>query len=188
MKIRISFNCIMISFFLLSWLYNLINFVFIDRFLFIDRFNQLSWRSRYSRNLRIKLFSNRERFAKPYSTYSISNALTNFANDNEKLTSFSLWMIQLCKSLSSNQVYVLFVYNFFINVKLFKAFKIINIEACETTKIESEFFTQLVRLRAAITKKKHWEKMNLINVESNKKMNIEDENVLCMIWVNLNLV
>jgi hypothetical protein len=67
----------MISFLLSSWSYNLINLVFIDRFLFIDRFNQFSWESRYSRNSRIKLFSNRERFAKSYSTYSISSALTS---------------------------------------------------------------------------------------------------------------
>jgi hypothetical protein len=76
MKIRVSLSHIMISSLLSSWSYSLINFAFIDRFLFIDRFSQLSWKSRYSRNLRIKLFSNRERFAKPYSAYSISSALT----------------------------------------------------------------------------------------------------------------
>jgi hypothetical protein len=76
MKIRISSTHIMISFLLSSWSYNLFNLVFIDRFLFIDRLNQLSWKSRYSRNPRIKLFSDRERFAKSYSRYSISSALT----------------------------------------------------------------------------------------------------------------
>jgi hypothetical protein len=65
-----------VHFFLSSWSYNLINLVFIDRFLFIDRFNQFSWKSRYFRNSRIKLFSNRERFVKSYSTYSINNVLT----------------------------------------------------------------------------------------------------------------
>jgi hypothetical protein len=76
MKIRVSSSHIMISSLLSSWSYNLINLALIDRFFFIDRFSQFSWKSRYSRNLRIKLFSNRERFAKPYSTYSISSALT----------------------------------------------------------------------------------------------------------------
>ncbi len=76
MKIRVSSSHIMISFFLSSWSYNLINLVFINRFFFIDRFRQFSWKSRYSHNLRIKLFSNRERFAKSYSTYSINSALT----------------------------------------------------------------------------------------------------------------
>ncbi len=76
MKIRISSSHIMISFLLSSWSYNLINLAFIDRSLFIDRFNQFSWESRYLRNLRIKLFSNRERFVKSHSTYSISSALT----------------------------------------------------------------------------------------------------------------
>jgi hypothetical protein len=58
----------------ISW--HLINFVFIDRFLFINRFNQFSWKSRYFCNSRIKLFSNRERLAKSYSTYSTSSVLT----------------------------------------------------------------------------------------------------------------
>jgi hypothetical protein len=56
-----------------------------------------------------------------------------------------------------------------------------NIGTCETTKIESGFSTELIRLRAAVTKKKHWEKMSLMITSINKKMNIEDENVLCMI-------
>jgi hypothetical protein len=64
-------------------------------------------------------------------------------------------MIQLCKSLSANQSYALFVDNFFTSAKLFKALKTLNIEACETAKVESEFSKQLIRLRAAATKKKH---------------------------------
>jgi hypothetical protein len=55
-----------------------------------------------------------------------------------------------------------------------------NIETCETAKVESEFPTELIRLRAAATKKKHWGKMNLMITPINKKMNIEDEDVLCM--------
>ncbi len=71
------------------------------------------------------------------------------------MISTSLLMIQLCKNLFANQSHVLFVDNFFISTKLFKALKILNIEACETTKVESEFLKQLIRLRAAVTKKKH---------------------------------
>jgi hypothetical protein len=82
MKIRVSSSHIMISFLLSSWSYSLINFALIDRFLFIGRFSQLSWESRYSRNLRIKLFSDRERFVKPYSAYSVSSALTSFIFQN----------------------------------------------------------------------------------------------------------
>jgi hypothetical protein len=81
MKIRILSSHILISFLLSSWSNNLINFVFIDRFFFIDRFRQFSWKSRYFRNLRIKLFSNRRRFAKSYSTYSISSVLTTIISD-----------------------------------------------------------------------------------------------------------
>jgi hypothetical protein len=76
MKIRVSSSHIMISSLLSSWSYSLINLALIDRSLFIDRFSQLPWESRYSRYSRIKLFSDRGRFAKPYSAYSISSALT----------------------------------------------------------------------------------------------------------------
>ncbi len=71
------------------------------------------------------------------------------------MTSSSLLVIQLCKNLSADQSYALFVDNFFISANLFKALKIMNIETCETTKVESEFLIQLVKLRAAVTKKKH---------------------------------
>ncbi len=97
-------------------------------------------------------------------------------------------MIQLCKSLPSDQTFALFVDNFFTSVKLFKALKTIIIETCGTAKVGSGFPTQLVRLRASVTKEKHWGKMNLMTVESNKKMNIEDGDVLCMTWVDLNIV
>jgi hypothetical protein len=71
------------------------------------------------------------------------------------MTSTALLMIQLCKSLFADQSHALFVDNFFINAKLFKVLKTLNIEASETTKIESEFLKQLIELRAATTKKKH---------------------------------
>ncbi len=75
MKVRVSSSHIMISFLLSSWSYSLINLALIDRSLFIGRFSQLPWGSRYFRNLRIKLFSDRGRSAKPYSAYSVSSAL-----------------------------------------------------------------------------------------------------------------
>jgi hypothetical protein len=99
----------------------------------------------------------------------------NFSSRSWKLTSSSLLIIQLCKSLSSDQSHALFVDNFFTNAKLFKALKTMNIETCETTKVESEFLKQLIRLRASITKKKHWEKMNLMITECNRNMNIDDK-------------
>jgi hypothetical protein len=71
------------------------------------------------------------------------------------MTSFSLLMIQLCKCLSADQSHALFVDNFFISAKLFKALKTLNIEASETAKVESGFLKQLIRLRAAATKEKH---------------------------------
>ncbi len=82
MKVRVSSSHIMISSLLSSWSYSLINLALIGRSLFIGRFSQLSWGSRYSRNPRIKLFSDRERFAKPYSAYSVSSALTRILFSN----------------------------------------------------------------------------------------------------------
>ncbi len=77
-------------------------------------------------------------------------------------------MIQLCKNLFADQSYVLFVNNFFINAKLFKTLKIMNIKTCETTKIENEFFKQLIRLRTTITKKKHLKKISLMIIDDEK--------------------
>ncbi len=76
--------------------------------------------------------------------------------------------------------------NFFINARLFTGLKLMNIKACDTIKIRSEFSIELVIIRAAATKQKDWDKQDLITIKSNKI--IDDENVLCMIWVDLNIV
>ncbi len=117
-----------------------------------------------------------------------TNRQLDFSNKIWKFTSSFFLIIQLCKSLSSIRSYELFLDNFFINARFLKVLKTMNIEICEIIKIESDFFINLVRLRTAITKKKHWKKMKLMIIEINKKMNIDKENILCMIWVNLNIV
>jgi hypothetical protein len=73
------------------------------------------------------------------------------------LTSFSLIVIQLCQNLPSFEAlkYAVFLNNFFINVRLFKALKTIEIEACETIKSGCEYSVKLLRLRVAITKNKN---------------------------------
>ncbi len=66
LKIRVSSSRTMISFFIIVIIWS-------DQ----SRSHQsIQWRSRYLRNPRTKLFSNRERSAKPYSAYSASSALT----------------------------------------------------------------------------------------------------------------
>ncbi len=106
MRVRVSSSHIMISLFLSSWSYSLINLALIDRSLFIDRFNQLSWESCYSRNLRIKLFSNRERFAKPYSAYSVSSALT--------ISFWTFWFLIISRMFLSTLDFdeQIFIFNF----------------------------------------------------------------------------
>jgi hypothetical protein len=111
-----------------------------------------------------------------------------FPDKTWKFTPSSLLTIQLCKSLPSIRSYGLFLDNFFTNARLLKALKTLNIGACGTAKVESGFPTNLVRLRAAATKEKHWGKMGLMTIEVNKKMNIDEGDVLCMTWVDLNTV
>jgi hypothetical protein len=111
----------------------------------------------------------------------------SFSISKWKLTSSSLMIIQLCKSLSSDLDFVLFVNNFFSNVRLFKVLRLMNIAICDTIKINSDFSTELMIIRAAAIKQKDWDKQNLMTIKSNKKI-IDDENILCMTWVDLNIV
>jgi hypothetical protein len=60
--------------------------------------------------------------------------------------------------------------------------------ACGTVKIGSGYPEELVRIRAAANKSKDWGKMGLMTVKSDKKLNIEEGDVLCMAWVDLNTV
>jgi hypothetical protein len=63
-----------------------------------------------------------------------------------------------------------------------------NIEICDTIKMRSDFSIELIIIRAATIKQKNWNKMSLMTIKTNKKTNIDDENVLCIIWMNLNIV
>ncbi len=103
-----------------------------------------------------------------------------------KFISSFLMIIQLCKNLSSDLDFVLFVNNFFINARLFKVLRLMNIEICDTIKVESEYSTELMKIRTAAIKQKDWSKMSLMIIKSDKI--IKNEDVLCMIWMNLNIV
>ncbi len=63
-------------------------------------------------------------------------------------------IIQLCKSLSSDLDFVLFVNNFFTSARLFKALRSMNIEICDTIKVESDYSRELMIIRAAAIKQK----------------------------------
>lgn len=110
-----------------------------------------------------------------------------FPNSKWKLGLSSLVVIQLCKSLPANVGFVLFIDNFF-NARLLKALGTMGIGACGTAKVGSGFPTELVTIRAAAIKQKDWGKIGLMTVRSDKKSNIDDGNVLCMAWVDLNTV
>jgi hypothetical protein len=75
--------------------------------------------------------------------------------------------------------YVVFLNNFFINTRLFKALKTVGIEACGTAKSGCNYSTDLLRLRAAATKNKNWGERTIITVKKDKL--IEEGNILCMV-------
>ena len=106
------------------------------------------------------------------------------------LSPSSLVVIQLDRSIPSDEglKYVIFLDNFFTNTKLFKALKTIGIVACGTAKSGCGFPVDLLRLRIAATKNKDWGKKALMTVTANKskKSNIDDGDILCMAWVDLN--
>ncbi len=60
------------------------------------------------------------------------------------------------------------------------------IEICDTIKVDNDFLMKLMIIRAAAIKLKDWDKMSLMTIKSDKL--IDDENVLCMTWMNLNIV
>jgi hypothetical protein len=110
-----------------------------------------------------------------------------FSISKWKLTSSFLMIIQLCKSLFFDLDFVLFLDNFFTNARLFKVLRLMNIEICDTIKIDSDYLIELVIIRAVAIKQKDWDKMSLMTIKSDKKM-IDDDDVLCMTWVNNNIV
>ena len=62
------------------------------------------------------------------------------------------------------------------------------IGACGTAKAGCGFPMELLRLRAAATKNKDWGEKALMTVKADKKLNIEEGDVLCLAWVDLNTV
>jgi hypothetical protein len=100
----------------------------------------------------------------------------------------SLIVIQLCRNLPEYETlkYVVFLDNFFTNIRLFKALKTIGIGACGTVKSGCGFSADLLRLRAAATKNKNWGEKAIITVKRDKL--IEEGDILCMVWVDLNIV
>ena len=81
----------------------------------------------------------------------------------------------------------MFVDNFFTNTRLFKALKTINIGACGTAKAGSGYPDQILRMRVA-AKKTDLGKIGLMTTESITKFGVDDGDILCMAWVDLNTV
>ena len=89
----------------------------------------------------------------------------------------ALLVIQLCKAILTPN-FIIFIDNFFCSIKLFKTLHSLNIAACGTAKKGSGFSTELFAFRVVAIKKKKW------GLQSH--MTVED--VLCMSWVDNNLV
>ena len=122
----------------------------------------------------------------------ISELLTpkklGFAATKWNLSQSSMMVVQLLKSLSTHLKFTIFMDNFFTNSRLFKALKTLNIGACGTAKVNSGYPMDLVRIRAAATKQKDWGKSGLMTIKSNEKNNVDEADILCMAWVDLNTV
>ena len=101
------------------------------------------------------------------------------AKDNDTLSSSSWVILQLCQDLSQSYEYVIFTDNFFSNVKLFKALKSKEFDACDIAKSESEYSIQLLSFRFICTKVKNWDLKAHMNVDSE---------ILCLVWQDNNVL
>ena len=98
---------------------------------------------------------------------------------NDTLSSSSRVILQLCKDLLKSYDYVVFMNNFFSSVKLFKALKREEINACDTAKLSSEYSNQLLHLWLIFIKAKNWDlRVHMI---------VKDE-ILCLAWQNNNVL
>lgn len=80
--------------------------------------------------------------------------VSNLQKKKPGLTDSSTVVYRLCESLPQDVGYVVFMDNFFINVKLLTALKQIGIGGCGTAKAGSGFPPELLEIRELSTKKK----------------------------------
>ena len=104
------------------------------------------------------------------------------------LSQSSMIVVQLCKSLSIYLKYVMFMNNFFINFRLFKALQTLNIDICGIIKMNNDYSLELIQIKTTATKQKNRRKMSLMTIKSNEKINVDETNIFCMKWVDLNTV
>ena len=88
-------------------------------------------------------------------------------------------VIQLCKSLPKPYNHVVYMDNFFTNVKLYTALKELGIGACGTAKNGSGFPPELLTLREVLSKKNDW---------GIKAFSTVEDSVLCLAWQDNNTV
>ena len=74
----------------------------------------------------------------------------------KELSDSSSMVLQLAKSLPKPYSHVIYMNNFFTNVKLYTALKELGIGACETAKNGSGFPSELLTFREVLTKKNNW--------------------------------
>ena len=94
------------------------------------------------------------------------------------LSDSSSMVLQLAKSLPKPYSHVIYMDNFFTNVKLYTALKELGIGACGTAKNGSEFPSELLTFREVLTKKNNWGMKAYFTVKE----------VLCLVWQNNNTV
>ena len=97
----------------------------------------------------------------------------------KNMTDSSSVIIQLAKTLPISCQYVIYMNNFFTNLKLFEHLKELRIGACGTAKNGSGFPKELLLLRENLTKKSHWGTTAYTTV---------NDSVFCLAWQDNNTV
>lgn len=92
------------------------------------------------------------------------------------LTDSSTVVYRLCESLPQGLGYIVFMDNFFTNVKLLTALKHMGIGGCGTAKAGSGFPSELLEIRELSTNKDNW---------GTRTYTTATEDVLCLVWQDL---
>ena len=78
--------------------------------------------------------------------FTLKTAKIDFLKWIKSLSDSSSVVFQLCQTLSKLYNYMIYINNFFINIKLFMTLKELKIEVCKTAKNESKFSLELLAL------------------------------------------
>ena len=103
---------------------------------------------------------------------------TSLLEKTKDLSDSSSVVLQLAKSLPKSYSHVVYMNNFFTNVKLYTALKELGIEAYRTVKNESEFTPELLTFQEVLIKKNNWKIKAYFTVEEVLYLAWQDNNTV----------